>query len=834
MSTFGGHPRMDEAARTLSQSAADNEAEAERALQQGDLAAAGSSLIRSLASLQRMLKDEANFGDQREQLVRRLAEGMKRLGSIYLRQSRHQEAVLIFDRALKLREKDFNAYQERTTKVPHEETPSEKLRKRSQAENLIDYSFTMSLMARAKLQHLLSIHLKYKYAKVSQEEKALFASTADELKKNLETANVLLNSSIIEEALHSYHAHLSEESSASKQGPAEIDSLRSWKANLFEQKLLCAKVENSIQRAEARLAAEEVEEAINILVNSLHDTTAVLSDYLEGLPEFTSPQMARLICHTIEARRLLLKERHKPKEIREDEGEEETGWIITNPSVRDFLEKGEILLNQATNSLRRRQQIFPELSTELEDFESLSLWEGEDHLARCLYNQGILALMKEIYLNNVVEHFHITLPEEGLEDPYQLEELAVNMISEKESSYGEEALWEAYTLRKKFYGNDVTNIQVLKCLLPLVRAYNRNEGKHEQVINLLEPVLTELQIKQDREGLERREWIAKCLNLLAEAKEHASQYEEAEKLRIRAIHILQKARGLHDYGTVQALRSLAANYIQRDHYVEGEKLLATVLKSWRLRAAQGQDMTYELMDVLHDLGTIQVDLKRPEEAEESFRLAVDLAQEGLTEVLKGCERKKLPEVNAITLINTMGWFLYTAHKFDDARPFLEKGYKALERKDRILKKLGPKIKQIYAEMPKPDDETEESDEDKPRKKERSERAQVEDLNRRQHMETIIEAIESDRKFNSRQLLNNLQVLLEIYTMKGDADKAISFVRREVKLLEELLSLEEAKKEELAESLENLAHILGQTGHDEEAGRVLQKSRALRGSEEAIS
>jgi len=126
-------------------------------------------------------------------------------------------------------------------------------------------------------------------------------------------------------------------------------------------------------------------------------------------------------------------------------------------------------------------------------------------------------------------------------------------------------------------------------------------------------------------------------------------------------------------------------------------------------------------------------------------------------------------------------------------------------------------------MPKPDDETEESDEDKPRKKERSERAQVEDLNRRQHMETIIEAIESDRygslpelalscrgfgnqtvcsqgttmlahrKFNSRQLLNNLQVLLEIYTMKGDADKAISFVRREVKLLEELLSLEEAKK-----------------------------------------
>jgi len=248
--------------------------------------------------------------------------------------------------------------------------------------------------------------------------------------------------------------------------------------------------------------------------------------------------------------------------------------------------------------------------------------------------------MKEIYLNNVVEHFHITLPEEGLEDPYQLEELAVNMISEKESSYGEEALWEAYTLRKKFYGNDVTNIQVLKCLLPLVRAYNRNEGKHEQVclipfichpcfishsftmsvdlcaksqvINLLEPVLTELQIKQDREGLERREWIAKCLNLLSSllAYEHQrldpfhSHRPRSMLLNMRrprsyesgpytysctftlvlcyclihcffALHassqILQKARGLHDYGTVQALRSLAANYIQRDHYVEGEK-----------------------------------------------------------------------------------------------------------------------------------------------------------------------------------------------------------------------------------------------------------------------
>jgi hypothetical protein len=90
-----------------------------------------------------MLKDEDNFGEQKEQLFNRLAEGMKRylhgpfaegessgpkpfsfhlaarLGSIYMRQSRHQEAVLILDKALKLRERDFDQFKdvEAATKI---------------------------------------------------------------------------------------------------------------------------------------------------------------------------------------------------------------------------------------------------------------------------------------------------------------------------------------------------------------------------------------------------------------------------------------------------------------------------------------------------------------------------------------------------------------------------------------------------------------------------------------------------------------------------------------------------------------------------------------------
>jgi hypothetical protein len=44
----------------------------------------------------------------------------------------------------------------------------------------------------------------------------------------------------------------------------------------------------------------------------------------------------------------------KPREIRDDEGEEEVGWVITNSKVDDFLNKGDILLGQAMQALRHR------------------------------------------------------------------------------------------------------------------------------------------------------------------------------------------------------------------------------------------------------------------------------------------------------------------------------------------------------------------------------------------------------------------------------------------------------------------------------------------------
>jgi hypothetical protein len=45
-------------------------------------------------------------------VLRALTDDDFRLGSIYLRQSRHQEAVLVLDKALKLRERDFDRYKE--------------------------------------------------------------------------------------------------------------------------------------------------------------------------------------------------------------------------------------------------------------------------------------------------------------------------------------------------------------------------------------------------------------------------------------------------------------------------------------------------------------------------------------------------------------------------------------------------------------------------------------------------------------------------------------------------------------------------------------------------
>jgi hypothetical protein len=149
---------------------------------------------------------------------------------------------------------------------------------------------------------------------------------------------------------------------------------------------------------------------------------------------------------------------------------------------------------------------------------------------------------------------------------------------------GEEAMWEAYQLRKKFYDNSATHVEVLKCLLPLVRAYNRQGEKHEQVINLLEPVVAELQSQSTdadadacRTAEDKSEWLAKCLNLLAEAREQAAQFEQAEKHRLKALPILKRTRGPHDYETVQALRGLAAGFVQRELYPEAEKYAHTIL-----------------------------------------------------------------------------------------------------------------------------------------------------------------------------------------------------------------------------------------------------------------
>lgn len=860
--TARGSP--NEVAQALSKKATDMETKAANAAAEGNLTAAGDYLMRSLEYIQRMIKDEA-FESQKEALFNRLAEGMKRLGSIYLRQSRHQEAVLVLDKALKLRERDFDRYKEieaaakaAQSALPEagnwEETHVQRQRKRAQAENLIDYSFTMTLLARAKLQHLQAIKRKYKHENASEEEKALFLQTAEEAAQNLETANFLLTTSIVADALRSYDTFLPDAKASQQQQQdylaqavekerpnaqaRELNSLGFWKGNLLEQKLLQAQIENAIQRAQLQNAAGEPDKALKILVASLRDSSSVFENYLEGLSSMSSPVVARLICHIVETRRDLLKERVKPREIRDDEGEEEVGWVITNSKVDDFLNKGDILLGQAMQALRHRHDSFEGASPELKQFESLALWEGEEALARCLYNQGILALMRDRYYHNLVDFFNITLPEPEAEADEHIDDL-VNAMVRDDGLLGEEAMWEAYQLRKKFYDNSATHVEVLKCLLPLVRAYNRQGEKHEQVINLLEPVVAELQSQSTdadadadadarRTAEDKSEWLAKCLNLLAEAREQAAQSEQAEKHRLKALQILKRTRGPHDYETVQALRGLAAGFVQRELYPEAEKLLKAVLKSWNQSAAQGADMTYELIDVLHDLATIQSELKRPAEAEESFKLAVQLAQSGLGESKKGRERTKLPEANLPTLINTMGWFFYTERKPKEARPWLEKGYEALERKERIIKRMEPKIAQLFAEMQQLEQEDAEALQAAAAAQQSAGlQADVGSTQLQEQQKTILESLDSDREMNARQLINNLEALVELYTMENSPDKAATFAQRQVEVLEELIARNQAEEAELAEPLDDLAHALHAVGgKGEEASKALERSIAI--------
>lgn len=47
---------------------------------------------------------------------------------------------------------------------------------------------------------------------------------------------------------------------------------------------------------------------------------------------------------------------------------------------------------------------------------------------------------------------------------------------------GEQAMLEAYQLRKRFHGNDLTHPEVLKCFLPLIRAHLRKPDRQRQVL----------------------------------------------------------------------------------------------------------------------------------------------------------------------------------------------------------------------------------------------------------------------------------------------------------------------------------------------------------------
>jgi hypothetical protein len=137
----------------------------------------------------------------------------------------------------------------------------------------------------------------------SEEEKALFLQTAEETAQNLETAKFLLSTSIIDDAIRSYTTFLPDAASPSlsqesnfleqainahekekeKVNPEakELNSLGFWRGNLLEQKLLQAKIENAIQRAQLQTAAGQPDQALKILVASLRDSSAVFENYLE-------------------------------------------------------------------------------------------------------------------------------------------------------------------------------------------------------------------------------------------------------------------------------------------------------------------------------------------------------------------------------------------------------------------------------------------------------------------------------------------------------------------------------------------------------------------------
>lgn len=62
---------------------------------------------------------------------------------------------------------------------------------------------------------------------------------------------------------------------------SELNARNFWRGNLFEQKLLQAKIENAVQRAELRNINREHEKALSILISTLRASSKVFDNYLE-------------------------------------------------------------------------------------------------------------------------------------------------------------------------------------------------------------------------------------------------------------------------------------------------------------------------------------------------------------------------------------------------------------------------------------------------------------------------------------------------------------------------------------------------------------------------
>ncbi len=88
---------------------------------------------------------------------------------------------------------------------------------------------------------------------------------------------------------------------------ASVQNPHYWKDNLLEQKVLQTSIEQAIQYAELLNEEKMHEEAQKVLVACLKESNRTFEKYLEGVASLTSPFVARLFCHIVETRFLLLK-----------------------------------------------------------------------------------------------------------------------------------------------------------------------------------------------------------------------------------------------------------------------------------------------------------------------------------------------------------------------------------------------------------------------------------------------------------------------------------------------------------------------------------------------